>query len=444
MAEWPLFFCMPCRCQLATSRAFVAHCRRHHQRRQRRLHITRKQATFLLGEHHHQAQHKHKQRSYEALTGRQHQVAIFLVASRIKRLFVAKHASSGLVPVTRPFEQHNENNTNNNEEYDDHDHDHDNDDGHGDNNDYNYDEEGDNDDRYEKDLLTASDADEENDEEDEAQEEDEADDDDDDDNDDYEANSSGDFGEDEREATTTTSRAPYALLFVDVRHCGGGSIEHVFARLKHIYEESSTPGLITSTQTINTTPIAAAQAPAPVTTVTSTQPVPATTTTTATSTSTQHSRNACKKLKCPKCNWHYKYRETLDIHMREKHASELSYSESQQRCVYCMENSQHPRLGRGEQYKCGYKPYRCDICDYSTTTKGNLSIHMQSEKHLNNVKESNNGSSQQQQQQPRDDQQQQEQSNENRSAEKASDSLTCPLCHQECASDQVRDKIILF
>lgn len=99
-----------------------------------------------------------------------------------------------------------------------------------------------------------------------------------------------------------------------------------------------------------------------------------------------HSRNACKKLKCPKCNWHYKYRETLDIHMREKHSADFSQTISQQ-CIYCIENIQHPRLGRGEQYKCGYKPYRCDICDYSTTTKGNLSIHMQSDKHINNLKD---------------------------------------------------------
>jgi hypothetical protein len=104
------------------------------------------------------------------------------------------------------------------------------------------------------------------------------------------------------------------------------------------------------------------------------------------STSSMHSRNACKKLKCPKCNWHYKYRETLDIHMREKHATDLNNTLEQQ-CIYCLENAPHPRLGRGEQYKCGYKPYRCDICDYSTTTKGNLSIHMQSDKHINNLKE---------------------------------------------------------
>lgn len=51
---------------------------------------------------------------------------------------------------------------------------------------------------------------------------------------------------------------------------------------------------------------------------------------------------------------------------------------------------QHPRLARGESYTCGYKPYRCDICNYSTTTKGNLSIHMQSDKHLNNMQELSN------------------------------------------------------
>ena len=107
-----------------------------------------------------------------------------------------------------------------------------------------------------------------------------------------------------------------------------------------------------------------------------------------------HSRNSCKTLKCPKCNWHYKYQETLEIHMKEKHP------ESDARCVYCLTGRPHPRLARGEVYTCGYKPYRCEVCNYSTTTKGNLSIHMQSDKHLNNVHDmqtghpsSNNGSS---------------------------------------------------
>ncbi len=96
-------------------------------------------------------------------------------------------------------------------------------------------------------------------------------------------------------------------------------------------------------------------------------------------------RNSCKTLKCPKCNWHYKYQETLEIHMKEKHP------ENETTCIYCITGQQHPRLARGETYTCGYKPYRCEVCNYSTTTKGNLSIHMQSDKHLNNMQELQNG-----------------------------------------------------
>ena len=100
-----------------------------------------------------------------------------------------------------------------------------------------------------------------------------------------------------------------------------------------------------------------------------------------------HSRNSCKTLKCPKCNWHYKYQETLEIHMKEKHP------DNDAQCMYCLTNQAHPRLARGETYSCGYKPYRCNACNYSTTTKGNLSIHMQSDKHMNNVQELANGGS---------------------------------------------------
>ncbi|TFJ97176.1 GON-4-like protein [Platysternon megacephalum] len=92
-----------------------------------------------------------------------------------------------------------------------------------------------------------------------------------------------------------------------------------------------------------------------------------------------HSRNSCKTLKCPKCNWHYKYQQTLDVHMKEKHPETNSH------CAYCSAGGPHPRLARGESYNCGYKPYRCEACNYSTTTKGNLSIHMQSDKHLANL-----------------------------------------------------------
>ncbi|KAF7699351.1 zinc finger homeobox protein 3 [Silurus meridionalis] len=93
-----------------------------------------------------------------------------------------------------------------------------------------------------------------------------------------------------------------------------------------------------------------------------------------------HSRNSCKTLKCPKCNWHYKYQQTLEAHMKEKH-----HESDDGQCPYCVSGQNHPRLARGETYTCGYKPFRCQVCQYSTTTKGNLSIHMQSDKHLNNM-----------------------------------------------------------
>ncbi|XP_064785097.1 zinc finger homeobox protein 3-like [Oncorhynchus masou masou] len=110
-----------------------------------------------------------------------------------------------------------------------------------------------------------------------------------------------------------------------------------------------------------------------------------------------HSRNSCKTLKCPKCNWHYKSQQTLQVHLREKHSESGgscvcgSLGEncvcggSRGVCLYCSTGKAHPRLSRGESYVCGYKPYRCGVCDYATSSKGNLSIHMQSDKHLSNV-----------------------------------------------------------
>ncbi|CAG5958099.1 unnamed protein product [Menidia menidia] len=111
-----------------------------------------------------------------------------------------------------------------------------------------------------------------------------------------------------------------------------------------------------------------------------------------------HSRNSCKTLKCPKCNWHYKSQHTLQVHMKEKHpetGGQCVCGVSGGKCVcggatrgvcgYCSSGKAHPRLARGETYACGYKPYRCEVCDYATSSKGNLSIHMQSDKHLNNV-----------------------------------------------------------
>lgn len=111
-----------------------------------------------------------------------------------------------------------------------------------------------------------------------------------------------------------------------------------------------------------------------------------------------HSRNSCKTLKCPKCNWHYKSQHTLQVHMKEKHpetGGQCVCGATGGKCVcggatrgvcgYCSSGKSHPRLARGETYACGYKPYRCEVCDYATSSKGNLSIHMQSDKHLNNV-----------------------------------------------------------
>ena len=61
-------------------------------------------------------------------------------------------------------------------------------------------------------------------------------------------------------------------------------------------------------------------------------------------------------------------------------------NEGNSNCRFCRESRPHPRLARGETYPCGYKPYRCEVCGYSTTTKGNLTIHLQSDKHQNNLR----------------------------------------------------------
>lgn len=47
-------------------------------------------------------------------------------------------------------------------------------------------------------------------------------------------------------------------------------------------------------------------------------------------------RNSCKTLKCPQCNWHYKYQETLEIHMREKHP------DGESACGYCLAGNFEP------------------------------------------------------------------------------------------------------
>lgn len=96
-------------------------------------------------------------------------------------------------------------------------------------------------------------------------------------------------------------------------------------------------------------------------------------------------RNFCKILKCLKCNWYYKYQEILEIYMKEK------YFDNDQQCVYCILSQFYLRFVRGESYFCGYKSYRCEVCNYFIIIKGNLSIYMQFDKYLNNVQELVNG-----------------------------------------------------
>ncbi|XP_018655181.1 hypothetical protein Smp_171420 [Schistosoma mansoni] len=82
-----------------------------------------------------------------------------------------------------------------------------------------------------------------------------------------------------------------------------------------------------------------------------------------------------------------KYSSSLTMPKQQQLQNKDSYGVSTNSCLYCVTKTVHPRLGRGETYVCGYKPYRCEICNYSTTTKGNLAIHQQSDKHLNNLQE---------------------------------------------------------
>ncbi|CAF1170288.1 unnamed protein product [Adineta ricciae] len=173
-----------------------------------------------------------------------------------------------------------------------------------------------------------------------------------------------------------------------------------------------------------------------------------------------HSRNSSKTLKCPKCNWHYKYQETLEIHMKEKHQMGTnsdgnlnSAAEIETTCSYCLSNSVHPRLARGEQYPCGFKPYRCELCLYSTTTKGNLAIHMQSDKHMNNCKDLSSSSSSSIQQIsttsiPSPDNSSLDQTSQSQDMKVVTESsavetFTCPLCSQSNLNTLIKLLLLL-
>ncbi|VDN96703.1 unnamed protein product [Rodentolepis nana] len=94
-------------------------------------------------------------------------------------------------------------------------------------------------------------------------------------------------------------------------------------------------------------------------------------------------RSATERKPTPNCNF-LNYQILSRIFSPESSVNVETGPDSKS-CVYCLAKLVHPRLGRGESYSCGYKPYRCEICNYSTVTKGNLAIHEQSDRHLNNV-----------------------------------------------------------
>ena len=91
-----------------------------------------------------------------------------------------------------------------------------------------------------------------------------------------------------------------------------------------------------------------------------------------------------KALKCPKCNWRFGHPKTLANHMIEKH-KENDEETATATCVYCATGGPHPKL---YTYRCDFKPYKCEICDYTTGAMGNLTIHMRSAMHLKNVRRS--------------------------------------------------------
>ena len=89
------------------------------------------------------------------------------------------------------------------------------------------------------------------------------------------------------------------------------------------------------------------------------------------------SHNSCTILKCPHCSCPFKYWKTLEIHIREKHPNIDATS------TYCASRGHHPQLGHGETYACGYKPYDCEVCNYSTAWNFNTRKHLQTVKHTN-------------------------------------------------------------
>ena len=124
-----------------------------------------------------------------------------------------------------------------------------------------------------------------------------------------------------------------------------------------------------------------------------------------------------RPLRCVLCKYTATSKGNLGIHMKsDKHIRNVQKPENREmvtaqaqaqaqaitqqlaaqlaeriNCIYCITNQEHPRLAQGKSYTCGYKPFGCEVCDYGTVKFSNLSIHMQSDKHINNVQELQNG-----------------------------------------------------
>ena len=86
-------------------------------------------------------------------------------------------------------------------------------------------------------------------------------------------------------------------------------------------------------------------------------------------------KSGYKFVYCAKCSWHFRFTENsseqesrnriaLDSHMREAHYEQPG------NCTFCFsDNGQiHPT---SNTYKCGYKPFKCEICNFCANSKGN-------------------------------------------------------------------------
>ena len=84
-------------------------------------------------------------------------------------------------------------------------------------------------------------------------------------------------------------------------------------------------------------------------------------------------KSGYKYVYCVKCSWHFRFTENsseqearnriaLDSHVKEAHYEPGN-------CTFCVSDGQiHPT---SNIYKCGYKPFKCEICNFCANSKGN-------------------------------------------------------------------------